>query len=95
MIFRNENIVARKVHDATFLIDITENYSEDKCHLYEINEIGAFIWNKLPDVESTRQIADLLYEAIDDDVPYETILEDTKTFIAQLNEMGFIGGEYA
>ena len=96
MMVKNENIVVRKAHDAIFLIDIAENYSEDKCHLYEINELGAFIWDKLDCVDSTKQIADLVFNAIDDeDVPYETILEDTKAFIVQLKEMGFIGGSYA
>ncbi len=96
MIFRNENIVIRKAHDAIFLIDISENYSEDKCHLYEINEVGAFIWDKLSGENSPEKIADLVYKAVDDEaIPYETVLKDTRDFMVQLKEMGFIGGEYA
>ena len=44
---KNESIVARKIHDTYFLIDTKENYSDEKCRLYEINEIGYFLWNNI------------------------------------------------
>ena len=36
-ISKKEGIVARTIHGSFFLIDIADNYSGDKCSLYEIN----------------------------------------------------------
>lgn len=45
--YRNSDIVARKIHGSFFLIDICDNYSGDRCSLYEINETGMFIWEQI------------------------------------------------
>ena len=43
---RNPNIRCRRIHETWFLIDITQNY-DDICRLYELNEMGSFIWEQL------------------------------------------------
>ena len=40
---KNPNIVCRDIHGSYFLIDITDNFSDNVCSLYEMNEIGRFI----------------------------------------------------
>ena len=44
---KKKNIILRKIHGATFLINICDNYCGDQCAIYEINETGEFIWNHL------------------------------------------------
>lgn len=46
MIRKRENIVARVIHDSYFLIDIKQNYLDDKARIYEVNEIGYYIWKQ-------------------------------------------------
>lgn len=59
---KNPNIVARKIHGSSFLIDISDNYSGDKCALYEINETGMFIWSNI-DRETKRRRAGSIDES--------------------------------
>lgn len=42
---KNPDVVERKIHDTYFLIHTKQKYANDTCSLYEINEIGSFIWN--------------------------------------------------
>lgn len=84
VIKKNENIVARKVHGSSFLIDISDNYSSDKCAIYEINETGMFIWNIIDGTRSTEELATLLKAAIIDDIDYQTLHDDVKEFIDKL-----------
>ena len=58
-IIKKENIVERKIHDTYFLIDISDKYLDDKCHLYEINEIGDFIWKQLGMSDTVSDIANI------------------------------------
>ena len=87
---KNPNIVARKVHDSYFLIDITENYSDDKCRLYEINEVGNFIWNLIDGKAAATDIAESIKKAITDDVSVDEILLDVNGFINTLLKDGFV-----
>lgn len=87
---KNENIVARKIHDTFFLINITDKYENDKCILYQINEIGFFIWNNIDGKNSSDDLADLIKSAINDEVDYQTILSDVSEFLSELNNNGFI-----
>lgn len=84
MIKKNDNIVARQIHGTFFLIDISDNYSNNKCALYEINETGMFIWNNINGLHKLDDIATLLKNAILDDVDYRVISDDVADFINAL-----------
>ena len=58
MIRKRENIVARVIHDSYFLIDIKQNYLDDKARIYEVNEIGYYIWKQLDVVSDVDDIDD-------------------------------------
>ena len=47
IIVKNENVVVRKIHGTTFLINIADNFAGDRCALYEVNETGLYIWNQI------------------------------------------------
>lgn len=84
VITKKENIVARKVHGSHFLIDISDNYSGDKCAIYEINETGMFIWRNIDGTRNTEELATLLKAAIIDDIDYQILHDDVKEFVDAL-----------
>ena len=90
MMKKNTNIIARKIHDTFFLINIKDDYSDEKCRLYEINEIGYFIWNNISDGIRLEEVISLLLEAIVGDVDENQVRYDVKNYVASLVDMGFI-----
>lgn len=90
MLIKNKNIVLRDIHDSFFLIDITQNYLNDICNLYEINEIGVFIWNALESANSIKEIVDLLLQNIVDDVNYDEVYDDVEMYIKLLINSSFV-----
>lgn len=85
-----QDIVARKIYDAYFLIDITDSYSQDRCALYEINEIGHFIWAHMDGSRSVTDIALELQKAITDEIPVQILIDDTHEFVQTLVAKGFV-----
>jgi hypothetical protein len=90
MIAKNENIVGRRVHDTFFLIDISENYANDKCTLFEVNDVGEFIWNQLDALANLPDIVDAIVERITDDVERSAISDDVTEFIHTLIQLNFV-----
>lgn len=87
---RNENIVLRQTGDTYFLVDITDNYLDSTCTLYETNEIGAFVWNVLEKNSKLDDIVQRLIEVIIDDVNYEDVYEDIKEYLRILVNEKFV-----
>ena len=91
---RNENVVERNIHGAFYLIAIRDNYLDDKCRLYEINEVGDVIWNILDSSsEEESQIDCIVKYIIDlivDDVSYYVIKNDVESFIGSISKEGFL-----
>ena len=80
MFVSNKNAIARKIYNSYFLIDITDNYSGDRCALYEVNETGMFLWENLSTKKTADELAALLKEAIVDDVAYQSTLPFNTSF---------------
>lgn len=87
---RREDVVLRQIHGALFLVDITDKYLDESCSIFELNEMGAIIWNQMDGVKAMRDIAALLQEMIIDDVPLDVIEEDVSGFIQDLSKLGFV-----
>lgn len=87
---RKENIVSRKIHGSFFLIDISDNYSGDKCSLYEVNQTGMFIWNNIDGNRTTYDLAELLKSAIIDDIDIEILHSDVSEFVSTLIQKNFL-----
>lgn len=88
---RNENVVSRIIYDSFFLIDITDNYLDEQCQLYEINEIGMYIWNYLIDCStSIDDIVLQLKDCIIDEIDINELYKDVKDFIDLLLALQFI-----
>lgn len=90
VIKKNKNIVVRKVHGSTFLIDIFDNYADNKCALYEINETGMFIWSNINGNRTIEELVTLLKAAIIDDVDYQILHDDVSKFIDALVTRHFV-----
>ena len=86
---RNENIVLRNIHDTYFLIDITDNYQDDKCVMYEINEIGKFIWENI-DGKNVQDVVQNLHSIIIEEIEYQVIYNDVLEYVNVLLEKNFI-----
>lgn len=56
---KNPAIVSRKVGDEYILVPIRDNVG-DMENLYTLNEVGAFIWEKIDGKRTVNQIAQLL-----------------------------------
>ncbi len=86
---RNKNIVLRNIHDTYFLIDITDNYQDDKCVMYEINEIGKFIWENI-DGKNGQDVVQNLHSIIIEEIEYQVIYNDVLEYVNVLLEKNFI-----
>jgi hypothetical protein len=86
----NSNFVLRRVCGSDYLINITENYLDDKCTFYELNEIGSFIWEHIGEGIEVSVLLHNLISAINDDVDQSIISDDLMEFIGVLKRNGFI-----
>ena len=87
---KNKNIVARRIHGSSFLIDISDNYSGDRCAIYEINETGFFIWNNINGIRTTEEIAALLKATVIDNIDDQVLHDDVTEFINALVDRHFV-----
>lgn len=90
MLNRNNDIVLRNIHDSYFLIDTTQNYLNDICNLYEINEIGKFCWDSLATCVEIEDIVKSLMENLIDEVDYDEVNSDIREYINMLIDNGFV-----
>ena len=91
MIRRKEYIVERNIHDSIYLINTRQNYLNDKCCLYEINEMGSYIWNKICEEVSLDDIVNEILSDIDiQDVSFDEIKNDVNEYICLLAKEGFL-----
>ena len=90
MLTKSENVVLRIVHGSIFLVDISDNYSGDKCALYEINETGRFLWDNIENFTTVDTLVAALQDAIIDEIPYEVLLNDVCEYIDDLKNKGFV-----
>ena len=90
MLIKNGNVVLRTIHGSIFLIDISDNYSGDKCSLYEINETGKFLWDNIDENRTIDSLVSTLQDAIIDEVPRDVLIADVTEYIGDLIEKEFV-----
>lgn len=81
------NIVSRKIADEVILVPIRRNVG-DLESIYTLNEVGAFIWDKIDGKKKLSEIRDLIVEEFD--ASTEEVEKDLIEFILKLEEMGGI-----
>lgn len=90
IITKNKNIVKRNIHDSFFLIDITQNYLDEVCSIYELNEMGSYIWDLLDSNNTIEDIAKKILDILIDDIEPEVIHADVSQFIEQMASERFV-----
>ena len=77
---RNENFVYRTIQDETILVPIKDNVG-DMGSIYNLNEVGAFIWEQLDGEKRLLDIKNLILEEFE--VAPEKAEADLREFESQ------------
>ena len=84
---RNEKFVYRKIENETILVPIKDNVGDMSC-IYNLNEVGAFIWEHL---DGEKTLNDILIMITDEfDVTTDDAEIDLHDYINDLDEIGAI-----
>ena len=84
---KNENFVFRQIDDETILVPIKDNLG-DMGSIYNLNEVGAFIWEQLDGHKTLNDINKMLTDEFD--IPEGESEEDLIEFVNQLKEIDAI-----
>ena len=83
----NFEFVKREIAGETFLVPIGEG-AKKFSGLFALNELGAFVWDKLPESESEEAIVDAVLEEYE--VTREQAESDVAEYLGKLREMKII-----
>ena len=81
---RNENFVFRNIDNETILVPIKDNVG-DMGFIYNLNEVGAFVWEHLDGRSRLLDIKDMISEEFE--VSSKKAEEDLCELIRQLKEI--------
>ena len=81
---RSEDFVYRKIQDETILVPIKDNVG-DMGSIYNLNEVAAFIWERLDGEKRLLDIKNLIVEEFE--VAPEKAEADLCDFVNQLREV--------
>ena len=84
---RNEDFVFRRIGDETILVPIKNNVG-DMGAIYNLNELGAFIWEHLDGNHSSSALKDRILAEFE--VSSDVAKRDLLDFLAQLEEIGAV-----
>ena len=84
---KNENFVFRQIDDETILVPIKDNLG-DMGSIYNLNEVGAFVWEQLDGQKTLSDINEMLTDEFE--IPEGESKKDLIEFINQLKEIDAI-----
>ena len=84
---KNENFVFRQIDDETILVPIKDNMG-DMGSLYNLNEVGAFIWGYFDGQKTIGDIKDRIVKEFE--ISEEEAQQDLIEFVNQLKEIDAI-----
>ena len=91
MVNKKEYVVERKIHDSIYLINTKQNYLNDKCCLYEINEMASYIWNQIDGNTSIDEIVNrLFYDMEIQGASFDEVKKDINDCVCLLANEGFL-----
>jgi methyltransferase-like protein len=61
---RNEDFVYRKIENETILVPIKNNVGDMGC-IYNLNEVGAFVWENLDGEKTLDDLKNMVMEEFD------------------------------
>jgi hypothetical protein len=83
MIIKKE-LIKREIAGDTILVPVGKTVY-DSNGLFVLNELGAFIWDLLPQADTEEAICNAVLEQYE--VPAETAKQDVSAFLEKLREM--------
>ena len=86
MIIKKE-LIKREIAGDTILVPVGKTVL-DSNGLFVLNELGAFIWELLPDAKDEAEICEAILKEYD--VSAETAAGDVAEFIGKLREMNIV-----
>ncbi len=86
---RNENFVFRRIEDETILVPIKDNVG-DMGSIYNLNEVGALVWELLDGQKTLRAIRDTVVAQFE--VSLQEAQADLAEFINQLETIDAVIG---
>lgn len=86
MTIRHE-FIKREIMGESFLVPVGET-AKAYNGLFALTEVGAFLWDKIPQAENEQQLVELLLEEYD--VSREAAAADTQLFLEKLRKMDII-----
>ena len=81
---KNEDFVYRKIQDETILVPIKDNVG-DMGSIYNLNEVGAFIWEHLDGEKTLLDIKNMIVKEFE--VSSEEAEKDLVEFVSELREI--------
>jgi len=81
---RNKNFIFRQIVEEMVLVPIRQNVA-DLDSIYTLNELGAFIWERLETPTSAAELQDDILE--DFDVDAATVQSDLAIFMEELERI--------
>lgn len=79
--------VKREIAGENFLVPVGKA-AKTYSGLFALNELAAFIWDRLPEAEDEEAIVSAILDEYD--VSYDDAKADTEEFLAKLREMEII-----
>ena len=81
---KNENFVFRQIDDETILVPIKDNLG-DMGSIYNLNEVGAFIWENFDGLKTINDIKNRIIEEFE--ISEQEAQQDLFEFVNQLKEI--------
>ena len=81
---RNENFVFRQIENETILVPIKDNVGDMNC-IYNLNEVGAFVWQNIKCKNSVADLKDMILSEFD--VTESQAEADLDEFVRDLKEI--------
>ena len=78
---RNANFVYRKIENETILVPIKDNVGDMGC-IYNLNEVGAFVWEHLDGEKTLDDLKNMVTEEFD--VSDQEAEKDLNQFVGDL-----------
>lgn len=87
---RNPEYIFRKVIEEMILVPVRLNVA-DMDGFYTLDEVGAFIWEKLATPMTINELVDAVYAEFD--APADTIRNDLNEYLEEMLSIGAISGD--
>lgn len=84
---RNPDFIFRKIVEETILVPVHKDVAE-MDHIYVLNELGAFLWERLDSPKTLAELARLVLDEFA--VSAQTAHSDLETFIADMAAIGAV-----